>query len=120
MVVHLVKATQELLVACQEAEKALRTGGGGSLPPMLIHGFRGKREQAGQLLNKGFYLSFGGHYNAEALCLAYESGRMLLETDDLNTPIAVLYADVAMLLEMERAQLADKLLRLGKKLFHRL
>ena len=53
------------------------------LPPMVLHGFRARGEVAQMMLSKGFALSFGRHYDAEALHLAYESHALLVETDEL-------------------------------------
>lgn len=50
--------------------------------PWIVHGYRKGRELADQLLSRGIYLSFGEHYNIEALRLAYQSGLMLSETDE--------------------------------------
>ena len=46
-----------------------------------IHGFRGKPEQARQLIAQGFHLSFGKHYN-EAAFGATPAHCRHLETDD--------------------------------------
>ena len=59
--------------------------------PVVFHGFRGKPEQAAQLMDKGYYLSFGPKFNAESLKLAYKEKRMFLETDDSGTDITGVY-----------------------------
>ena len=53
------------------------------LPPMVLHGFRARGEVAQMMLSKGLALSFGRHYDAEALYLAYEAKALLVETDEL-------------------------------------
>jgi len=54
--------------------------------PWIIHGFRGKPSVAEMFLRKGFYLSFGELFNAEAL-KATPSDRILAETDESTLPI---------------------------------
>lgn len=47
----------------------------------IIHGFRGKPQQARQLTDKGIYLSFGEKFNAETV-MEMPDGMILVETDD--------------------------------------
>lgn len=72
LIIHCVKAADELLALKRELHP---------VQPWIWHGFRGKPEQAEQLLRKGFYLSFGGRY-PERTMKAVPDGRLLLETDD--------------------------------------
>lgn len=51
------------------------------IPAWVIHGFRGKRPQAEQWLRHGFYLSFGAHFQTEALQIVPVE-RLLAETDE--------------------------------------
>ena len=73
--------------------------------PWIIHGFRGKKQLAEQLLGAGLYLSFGVRYNPEALHSAWAAGRLLLETDESPVLIHTLYRQVA-----EELQITDVLL----------
>jgi TatD DNase family protein len=50
MIIHCVQAWQEIIALKKEIRPKV---------PWIIHGFRGKPELAGQLINHGFYLSFG-------------------------------------------------------------
>lgn len=70
----------------------------------IIHGFRGKKEMAEQLLNHGFYLSFGAHYAEEALQVT-PSDRIFLETDESLISINSLYEKAARLLSLPVADL---------------
>lgn len=72
MILHVVKANDEIL----RLKKLWRPS-----QPWVIHGFRGKPQLARQLLDHGFYLSFGRRYNADSLALTPPS-RLLRETDD--------------------------------------
>ena len=82
VILHCVKAVDEILMILNEENFSL---------PVVLHGFRGKPEQARQLLNKGFYLSFGPKFNDESIKLAYEAKRMFLETDDSRVGIEDVY-----------------------------
>lgn len=71
LIIHCVRALEELLAV----RKALTPE-----QPWIWHGFRGKPEQARQLLKLGFYLSFGEHYS-DAAMQAVPDDRLFLETD---------------------------------------
>ncbi len=73
VVLHIVKAWGELLSVKRRFQ---------SQQAWIVHGFRGKPELARQLLDAGFYLSFGEHYNLESFLLAESYGRAFLETDE--------------------------------------
>ena len=57
----------------------------------IIHGFRGKPQQAQQLLDNGFQLSFGEHFNADSLALAFHRHSLWLETDESTHSIEEIY-----------------------------
>lgn len=66
----------------------------GRVPAWIVHGFRGKAQAVEQYLKNGFYLSFGKHYQLQAL-LACPMDRLLLETDESTTDLSELYKEVA-------------------------
>ena len=72
LIIHCVKAMEELLGVKKESRPQ---------QPWIWHGFRGKPEQAVQLLKKGFYLSFGEYYPDETMQIVPDE-RLFLETDD--------------------------------------
>ena len=72
LIIHCVKAMEELLAV----KKELRP-----VQPWIWHGFRGKPQQARQLMENGMYLSFGEHY-PEQTVRTMPVDRMFLETDD--------------------------------------
>ncbi|MBQ4524703.1 MAG: TatD family hydrolase [Bacteroidaceae bacterium] len=86
--------------------------------PWIIHGFRGKPEQARQLLREGFFLSFGEHYNDEALCLC-PPDRLMMESDESNLSIDTLYARAATLRGMEAEELKEQVNRNIESLIQR-
>ncbi len=75
LVLHIVKAWDELLAIQQKT--AIKE-------PCIIHGFRGKKQLAEQLLRAGFYLSFGAYHNKESYLLAESWERAFLETDEVQ------------------------------------
>ncbi len=82
VILHCVKAVDEVLECLKERKFS---------QPVVFHGFRGKVQQVRQLLDKGYYLSFGPVFHAESLRLAYDEGRMFLETDDSGVAIEAVY-----------------------------
>lgn len=78
ILLHTVRAWAEMIEMRSQMEQEFA-----QLPPMVLHGFRARGEVAQMMLSKGFALSFGRHYDAEALHLAYESHALLVETDEL-------------------------------------
>lgn len=85
LVLHCVRASNEL---CQ-LRRSLRP-----VQPWIIHGFRGNANVARQLLDAGFFLSYGERFNAEAVN-ATPPGRLLAETDESPVPIKEIYANIA-------------------------
>ncbi len=61
----------------------------------IIHGFRGKPEQAAQLLREGFYLSYGEKHNHDSL-VAMPLDRLFIESDTSTTSIGEIYHSIAM------------------------
>ena len=106
LVVHCVRAWQELLGSYRKLHP---------LSAWIIHGFRGKRALAEQLLNVGFYLSFGAHFQAEALQAAYPH-RFFLETDESPLPIQTIYQHAADSLSLPVEEVAEQAERNWEKL----
>lgn len=90
LIIHAVRSFNDILDMCTPKRSDI---------PCIIHGFRGKKELAGQLTAHGFYLSFGEHYQEEALKSA-PSDRLFLETDDSREDIMSLYRRAADILSM--------------------
>ncbi len=87
LIVHCVKAFDEVIRLHKQ---------GFPHEPWIIHAFRGKPEQAQQLLREGFYLSFSEHYHDEALRLC-PTDRFFIESDESTIDIEELYARAATL-----------------------
>ncbi len=100
VVIHCVKAWDELMSAHKELKPGL---------PWLVHGFRGKRELADQLINRGMYLSFWFDFairqESEELISHLPKDRIFLETDGADISIAAIYKAVSRHLNMPLAEL---------------
>ncbi|MDR1679502.1 MAG: TatD family hydrolase [Prevotellaceae bacterium] len=76
----------------------------------LIHGFRGRVMQARQLIEQGFYLSFGkGIEQLHDTIQAVPLNRIFLETDDGNKPIAEIYRQFALQKNISIEALAEQI-----------
>ena len=109
LIVHCVKAFDEIIRLHKQ-----------NFPhePWIIHGFRGKPEQAHQLLREGFFLSFGEHFNEEALRLC-PPNRLLMESDESLLSIDTLYTRAATLRGMEAEELKEQVNRNIESLIQR-
>lgn len=74
LIIHCVKAVDELLAIRKEAKATL---------PWVLHGFRGGTKQYEQLKRAGIYVSVGERYNEEFVREAPHTD-ILLESDDSN------------------------------------
>ena len=86
LIIHCVKAWQELIRIRKQYMSDI---------PWIIHGFRGNGNLARQLLQFGFYLSFGRYFNPDALHAAWSLHRLYVETDDSNIGIEDVYQRIA-------------------------
>ena len=91
LIIHMVKATDLLLAERKKLNPKV---------PWIVHGFRGKPQEAIQLLKAGLYLSYGEHYNVEALRVT-PLDCLFLETDEATCGIHTIYNKVAVDLEMD-------------------
>lgn len=82
LIIHLVKAQEQLLAIRKDVRPT---------QPWIIHGFRGKAQQASQLAKAGLYISFGEHFNPDALATVPAQQR-LAETDESPLPIETIIA----------------------------
>ncbi len=98
LIVHCVKAFDEVIRLHKQ---------GFPHEPWIIHAFRGKPEQARQLLREGFLLSFGEHFNTESLRLC-PADHLLIETDESHLSIGELYTHVATTRHTEMQELMEE------------
>lgn len=97
LIIHLVKATNELLQLKRRMQP--RT-------PWIIHGFRGKSALAETYLRHGFHLSFGEKYQPEAL-RAVPLDHLFIETDESTVAVEALYQKAATVLSIPVWQLKE-------------
>lgn len=85
IIIHCVKAWDDLIALHRKYKGA---------QPWIIHGFRGGRIQAKQLLDMGFMVSVGEYYNLEAL-KSIPLDSLFCETDMSKTTILSVYHKVS-------------------------
>ncbi|NMC36931.1 MAG: hypothetical protein GYA41_01245 [Bacteroidales bacterium] len=90
VVVHCVRAWDEILAAHRRLKPSTK---------WLIHGFRGKKELASQLISRGFYISiwfeFALRPESSDLIRFLPVEKLFLETDGADTDIRDIYLKVA-------------------------
>jgi TatD DNase family protein len=86
LIIHCVKSFDEIIAIRKDTRPKQQ---------WIIHGFRGKPQQAQQLLDNGFHLSFGERFNPGSLALAYQSNCLWLETDESTLDIRQIYSQAA-------------------------
>ena len=96
LIIHLVKGQQLLLKAGKELRHT---------QAWIIHGFRGKAQQAQQLLSAGMYLSLGEHFNTTTAS-TIPAERLLIESDESTIPLHDIYARIAAARECSIEELA--------------
>ncbi|MBF7091366.1 TatD family hydrolase [Flavobacterium sp. ALJ2] len=87
VVVHCVAAFQEVIALKKKLNITV---------PMIIHGFAKNEQVAKQLLDNGFYLSFGKYLiknpHLEIVFKSIPNNRFFLETDIIDETIEIVYA----------------------------
>lgn len=107
LIIHAVRSFNELVRLKRELKPAL---------PWIIHGFRGKKEAALELIGHGFYLSFGEKYQEESL-KTIPVDKLFLETDESMLPILSLYQKASSLLDLPLNELTERVQRNISRLF---
>jgi len=104
IILHLVAAFDELIAIKKELNCSV---------PMIIHGFSKNEQIAKQLLDNGFYLSFGKYLlripELKAVFQAIPNYRFFLETDTVAETIEEVYALAADYKEMSLEALQQQL-----------
>ena len=112
LIIHCVRAWDELLAA----HKSLKP-----LTPWMVHGFRGKKELALQLIKRGMYLSFWFDFvirpESAELLRYLPKERIFLETDGAETDIREIYEKVSKDLAESVDDLKNIILDNYKRLF---
>ena len=112
VVIHCVKAWDELLSVNRKMKP---------LTPWLIHGFRGKKELALQLISHGMFLSFWFDFviseESTGLIRSLPKERIFLETDGAEVDIRDIYNKVALDLDIPVEELKAIILSNFNKVF---
>jgi TatD DNase family protein len=102
VVIHCVSAFQEIIAIKKKMKITV---------PIIIHGFSKKKELAKQLLDLGFYLSFGKNLlrnpMLESVFESIPKDRFFLETDAMDEGIEVVYALAAKYKKLELDKLQE-------------
>lgn len=85
LVIHCVKGFDEIISIHKEIKPRQM---------WIIHGFRGKPQQAEQLTKAGFYLSFGEKFNTDGI-KATPVEKLLVESDESTSGISEIYSRIA-------------------------
>lgn len=85
LIIHCVKSANEII----KFKKKYQPNSA-----WIIHGFRGKKELATQLINQNIYLSFGEKHNKEAL-ISTPIEKLFIETDESSKSILDIYQEIA-------------------------
>lgn len=111
VVAHMVRTSQQLIKVWRRISPV-----GISL---VVHGMRGNANVARTLINAGCYLSYGEHYNPEALSIT-PLNRILAETDESTTPIQDIIASMATTLGITPSTLTTTLTHTAATLFQQI
>jgi TatD DNase family protein len=102
--IHCVRSWDELLASYKRIKPS---------KPWLVHGFRGKKELAMQLISKGMYISFWFDYimrpESSDLVRNLPADRIFLETDGSGADIKLIYEKVAADLGIDECKLKEQI-----------
>ena len=107
LIIHCVKAFNELI----QLKKELRPH-----QPWIIHGFRGKEALAIDCIRHGFYLSYGEHFQENAL-KATPQEKLFIETDESEIPVQEIYQSIALVHEIGLQELMESVKKNVKEVF---
>lgn len=85
LLIHCVKAIENIIALHKQKKPA---------QAWIIHGFRGKPQQAAALARQGFCLSLGEHFNSET-AKAIPPEKLFIESDESDKSIEEIYAAIA-------------------------
>jgi len=112
LVLHLVAAFDELI----EIKKRLNIS-----VPIIIHGFSKSEQLAKQLINNGFYLSFGKYLlrnsEMETVFKSIPNDKFFLETDTIEETLEEVYQKAALCKNISVEELSRKLVKNWKSIF---
>lgn len=103
VIIHCVKAYNEVVEILVEQKHTT---------PVIFHGFNSSMEMALQLINKGYYLSFGPEIlnnksKRRTIIKNMPINQLFLETDDRDISINSVYEEAAILIDMNLDMLKE-------------
>ena len=106
VILHVVKAFNEMIRFMKEYKPSV---------PMIIHGYNGGKQMAGDLVEAGFFISFGEaiareHSGIVEALLAVPLDRLFLETDEGDMDIREIYEMAASIKGISEKELRDQVL----------
>lgn len=107
LIIHCVKAFNELI----QLKKELRPH-----QPWIIHGFRGKEALAIDCIRHGFYLSYGEHFQENAL-KATPQEKLFIETDESEILVQEIYQSIALVHGIGLQELMESVKKNVKEVF---
>ena len=107
LIIHCVKAFNELI----QLKKELRPH-----QPWIIHGFRGKEALAIDCIRHGLYLSYGEHFQENAL-KATPQEKLFIETDESEIPVQEIYQSIALVHGIGLQELMESVKKNVKEVF---
>ena len=114
LVLHCVAAFQEVIALKKELNVTV---------PMIIHGFSKNEQTAKQLIDNGFYISFGKYLlrnpELKSVFQSVPNNRIFLETDTVEESIEEVYALAATYKEMSNGDLKGLIHQNFEKVFGR-
>ena len=104
LIIHCVKSWDELLASRQKIKPKM---------PWLIHGFRGEKELATQLISRGMYLSLWYEFvlrdESSDLLRSIPLDKLFLETDGSGVDIRDIYKKAANVLTLAKVTLKERI-----------
>lgn len=112
IIIHCVKAFQEVIAIRKKNKISV---------PMIIHGFSKNSTIAKQLIDNGFYLSFGKYFlrnpKSEKIFQSIPEDRIFLETDTIQQTIQEVYALAAKYLNEDLIMVKKRIANNFKTIF---
>lgn len=107
MIIHCVKGFDEIFSVYKEKKPQ---------QPWIIHGFRGKPDQAYQLLKAGMMISLGDKFNPETARII-PVDKLFVETDESPVSVQTVYQRIASIKGISETSLAEVINRHAERLF---
>ncbi|MFZ2656932.1 MAG: TatD family hydrolase [Victivallales bacterium] len=113
IIIHCVRAYPDIIAEKKRCSAGIK---------WIVHGFRGNSEIAAQMLDHGFYLSFGGalmnDVKLSELLHELPPGQIFLETDDKAIGIREVYGKAALAMNLSFDMLSTRISENANRVFN--